>query len=267
VPPFLLVPIGAVVGLVGSLIGVGGGFFVVPFLLYFAEGFTPRTATATSLGVVLLSALSATVANARRGRIDVSTGAVIAVGSLPGAWAGRMLIGRITDRTFTLSFSGLRVAVALYLLLVRLKPGQGILRGRPRELADREGQVHRYETNLPVGLLAAAGVGVVSSLFGVGGGLVLVPFLVAGYGMPMLVATATAQFAFLFTAAGGLAAEALGPEGFPTHGLATMILLGIGVVAGAQAGVAAARRVRERLVRACLAAVILAVAAMMALRA
>lgn len=264
--PLLLVPIGAVVGLVGSLIGVGGGFFIVPFLLYFVEGFTPRIATATSLGVVLLSALSATLANARRRRIDVATGAVLAAGSLPGAWAGRVLVGRIGDRAFTLSFAGLLVAVALYLLLVRLKPGRGALRGTPRELVDREGETHRYETNLPAGLLAAAGVGVVSSLFGVGGGLVLVPFLAAGYGMPMLVATSTAQFTFLFTAAGGLAAEALGPGGFPTEGMATMLLLGAGVVLGAQAGVAVAKRVRERVVKACLAAVIFAVALLMALR-
>ena len=261
----LLVPVGALVGLVGSLIGVGGGFFTVPFLLHFMEGFTPQTATATSLGIVFLSALSASVANLRRKRVDVGVALAVAAGSLPGAWAGRVLIGRITDRAFALSFAGLLTAVALYLWFVRLKPGKGLLKGKPAERTDIDGQVHRYEVNLPAGMAAAVVVGVVSSLFGVGGGLVLVPFLVVGYGMPMLVATSTAQFAFLFTAAGGLGAEALGP-GLGGMSWAVVGLMGAGVVLGAQFGVLAAKRVRERLVKGCLAAVILAVAAMMALR-
>jgi uncharacterized membrane protein YfcA len=262
----LLAPVGALVGLVGSLIGVGGGFFTVPFLLFFMQGFTPRTATSTSLGIVFLSALSATVANLRRRRVDVPLGLVLAAGSLPGAWAGRVLIGRVTDRAFSLAFAGLLVAVALYLLFVRLKPGKGLLRGMPKEKTDIDGQTHRYEVNLPVGLLASAGVGVVSSLFGVGGGLVLVPFLVVAYGMPSLLATSTAQFTFLFTALGGLGAEALGP-GLGGMDWSVVGLMGLGVVLGAQAGVAIAKKVRERVVKGCLAAVILGVALLMALRA
>ncbi len=260
-------PVGVAVGLVGSLIGVGGGFFVVPFLLdlWRPGTFTHPTATAASLGVILLSALSGTWANAQRKRIDVRTGLLLAAGTLPGAWFGRWVIGRITDRTFRWSFAALLLGIALYLLLVRLKPGKGMLRGAPREVVDSDGQLHRYEVNVAGGVAVSLAVGVISSLFGIGGGLVLVPFLVLGYGAPTVVATATAQFAFVFTSAVGIAVAVaqgdVGPAGWRVMGL-----LGAGVVVGAQAGVAIAKQVRERLVKLMLAAIIVTVAALMVLK-
>lgn len=259
-----LAPVGVAVGVLGSLIGVGGGFFVVPFLMLVLR-FGKEPATAASLGIVFLSAASATLANGRRGRVDWATGGLIAAGTLPGAWLGRELIGRLEDRVFSLAFAGLLLAVALYLVLVRLKPGQGLLRGKPRERVDSEGQAHRYEVNGPAGLAVSLGVGLISSLFGIGGGLVLVPFLVLVYGMPMVVATATAQFAFVWAAALG-AGEAWRRGQLSGPGLAVVGAMGLGVVIGAQVGVALGKRVPERVVKGLLAAVMVAVAVLMAAR-
>lgn len=262
----LLVPVGVAVGLVGSLIGVGGGFFVVPFLLLVWGGFTKDSATAASLGIVLLSALSATWANGRRKRIDYRTGLVLAAGVVPGAWLGRVGVGRLTARQFAFAFAGLLFLVAAYVAFVRLRPGRGLVPGRPRSLVDGEGKEHRYEANAVLGFAASAGVGVISSLFGVGGGLILVPFLVVAFGMPTLLATAEAQFVFVFGGAAGLAAAVgsgqMAPEGWRVVGA-----MGLGVVTGAQVGVAIAKRIRERLIRAMIAAVIAAVAVTMVLNA
>ena len=264
----LLVPVGLLVGLVGSLIGVGGGFFVVPFLLQMWRPgtFTPATATAASLGVVFLSALSATTANARRRRIDLRMGLVLAAGTLPWAVIGRFVILRLSARVFAWSFAGLLLAVALYLVLVRLKPGKGLVRGVPRELTDSDGQTHRYELNTTAALLVGLLVGLVSSIFGVGGGLILVPFMVVAYGAPTVVATSTAQFAFIFTSLVGVAVDVvygrMTPEGWTVVGL-----MGLGVAAGAQVGVALAKKVREKVVRGMLAAVIATVAILMVLNA
>jgi uncharacterized membrane protein YfcA len=263
----VLVPVGVAVGLVGALIGVGGGFFVVPFLLQMWKRgtFVPATATAASLGIVLVSALSGSWANFRRRRIDVRMGLLLAAGTLPGAWVGRRLHQHLSDRAFAYSFAGLLLAVALYLVLVRLKPGKGLLRGTPRELTDSDGQVHRYELNAAAGLAVGTLVGVVSSLFGVGGGLILVPFMVVAYGAPTVVATAASQFAFIFTSLVGLAVAVLDghliPEGWKVVGL-----MGLGVAAGAQIGVAIAKKVREKVVRSMLAAVIATVAVLMVLK-
>lgn len=259
----VLVPIGVAVGLVGALIGVGGGFFVVPFLLIFwRRGFVPESATAASLGLVLLGALSATAANFRRRRIDYRTGLLLAAGTLPGAWLGREVIGRISSRAFAWSFGALLVGVAAYLVTARLRPGRGFLRGRPREFRDAEGGEHRYEVNAPAGVVASLGVGLISSLFGIGGGLVLVPFLVLGYGMPTILATAAAQFAFVFTAGVGLGAAVASGQ-MTEEGWRVVAAMGPGMVAGAQLGVAAARRVRERVVRGMIAAVLAAMGFLM----
>ncbi|HXG60309.1 MAG TPA: sulfite exporter TauE/SafE family protein [Planctomycetota bacterium] len=258
----VLVPIGVAVGLVGALIGVGGGFFVVPFLLVFWRGFVPESATAASLGLVLLGALSATAANVRRRRIDYRTGLLLAAGTLPGAWLGREAIGRISSRAFSWSFGALLLGVAAYLVAARLRPGRGFLRGRPREFRDAEGGEHRYAVNVPVGLAVSLGVGLISSLFGIGGGLILVPFLVLGYGMPTILATAAAQFAFVFTAGVGVGAAVASGQ-MTEEGWRVVAAMGPGMVAGAQLGVAAARRVRERVVRGMIAAVLAAMGALM----
>ena len=261
----LLLPIGVLVGLIGSLIGVGGGFFVVPFLLHVLDGFTKDSATAASLGIVLLSAASGTLANGRRRRIDYRTGLMLAAGTLPGAWLGRELIRAISDRTFAYSFGGLLVAVAVYVLFVRLKKGRGLVRGTPRVQVDSEGQAHAYEVNGPLGFAASLAIGVISSLFGIGGGLVLVPFLVIAYGMPSVCATAAAQFTFLFASAMGLAVSVARGQMTPA-GWRVIGLLGLGVVVGAHVGVAVAKKLPERVFRAMLAAVILTVAALMVFR-
>ncbi len=261
----LLVPVGVAVGFAGSLIGVGGGFFIVPFLLFHPERFTPQTATAASLGIVFLSAVSATVGNAPRRRIDYRTGGVLAAGTLPGAWIGREVIGRITDRQFSIAFGTLLVLIAFYLAVVRLKPGGGLVRGAPRRHRDGDGREHAYEVNAPLGVGVGLGVGLVSSLFGVGGGLLLVPFMALAYGMPAILATSTAQFAFVFTAlVGFLEAARRGHVTGP--GLEAMATLGVGVMAGAQIGVALARHVREKVVRAAISAVLAGVALWMFLR-
>lgn len=263
----VLVPIGVAVGMVGALIGVGGGFFVVPFLLQLWKPgtFVKETATASSLGIVLISALSGSWANFRRRRVDVRMGLTLAVGTLPWAVLGRFLILKLSHQAFAWSFAGLLTAVALYLVLVKLKPGKGLVRGAPRELTDSDGQTHRYELNAKAGLAVGALVGLVSSIFGVGGGLILVPFMVVAYGAPTVVATATSQFAFIFTSLVGLAVDVvqsrMTPEGWKVIGL-----MGLGVAAGAQIGVALAKKVREKVVRSMLAAVIVTVAVLMVLK-
>ena len=259
----VLVPIGVCVGLIGSLIGVGGGFFLVPFLMIF-YGFSQDAATAAALGTIVLTALSASTANLRRRRIDLRTGALLAAGTVPTACLGRFLIDQLSPRTFTILFAVILVAVAIYLVIVRMREGRGLVRGGPREIVDSEGQAHRYEVCSILSVLVGLGVGLIASLFGIGGGLILVPFMVIVFGMPTLLATATAQFAFIFTSAAGFGVSiALGQ--LNGEGLGMMLLMGVGVIVGAQFGVAAAKQVRPLLVRWMIAVVLLTVAVLMAI--
>lgn len=259
---------GVASGLIGALVGLGGGFFAVPFLLTFpvvgGSPLAPPEATATSLGVVLLTALSSTTANARLRRIDYRTGLLLAGGTVPGIWIGRGLVGRLKAAEFSLAFAVLLLGVAAYLVFVRLKEGRGLLGGGQRELVDADGRCYRYGVHPVTGLAGGLGIGALASLFGIGGGLLLVPFFVIGYGMPLLPAAATAHFTFLFTASAGLL-ESVRRGHLSGAGLGTLLAMGLGAMAGSPLGVAAAKRVRPNLVRGVLAAVLVAVAIVMIL--
>lgn len=257
----LLLPLGVLVGLIGSLMGVGGGFLVVPLLIR-AYRFGEQAATAASLGVVFLNALSGTLTNAKRRRIDYRTGLVLALGTLPGAWLGRIVIRSISPRAFAFSFGGLLLGVAVYVLFVRLKAGKSLLSGTPRELTDSEGQVHRYEVNWPAGIAVSLLIGLISSLFGIGGGIVLVPFLVLVYAMPQVCATAVSQFTFLFSSAMGLVKAVLDAQVTP-EGWRAIALIGPGVLVGAHVGVVVAKKLPERAFRLMLSVLIIVVAATM----
>ena len=80
-----LVLAGVGTGIYGTLVGLGGGFVVVPLLLYLYPEESPRIITAVSLAVVFFNALSGTLAYARMRRIDYSTGLPYALATVPGA--------------------------------------------------------------------------------------------------------------------------------------------------------------------------------------
>jgi uncharacterized membrane protein YfcA len=260
----LFIPVGLGVGLVGSMVGVGGGFFIVPFLLL-TQGFGQKEATAASLGIVFLGALSGTVANGRRRRIDYPLCLVLAAGTLPGALLGRWLIQVFSDRAFSLTFGALLLSMAVYLQRVRLGSRKALLPGRPRQIVDSDREAHPFQAHLGVGFAVCLAIGVISSLFGIGGGIILVPFLVIGFGMSPVTATAQAQLVFVFGAAAGVAGAIAGRQMTP-EGWRAILLLGLGVVAGAQGGVAAAKKLPERVFRLMLSLILVGVATIMFLK-
>ena len=117
-----------------------------------------------------------------------------------------------------------------------------MISGSSREVRERTGEVHRFEVSMPIGLTLSFFVGFLSSLLGVGGGIVNVPVMVLVFGMPGHIATATSQFIIFFTALVG-ASEAT----FHSQVAWPVVLwTGIGVVLGAQVGMRVAKKVSER---------------------
>lgn len=239
--------LGFLVGIVGAIAGVGGGFFVVPFLML-AHGLDPRLASGTSLAVVFVNALSATIANSIRRRVDYRAGLVLAAFTMPGLILGSEVIELVRERLYFIAFGGFLVVTSVYMLLFRSADGGG---------DDRE---------CHVSMAGAAGVGLVAgfiaTMFGVGGGIVHMPYLVYRVKMPARRASATSQFALLWTALFGAAAFAL------RHYIDWRLfgLLAVGIVAGAQAGVWVMGRVDPRLIKIVLALVTLVVAVQMVLK-
>lgn len=250
---FLLLGIGFAVGTLGTLIGAGGGFILMPVLLLMYPGEKPEALTAISLAVVCLNALSGSIAYAFKGRIHYRSAIIFSIASAPGAFLGAYATKFLARDKFELIFGLLMSAMAIYLFFPKKK-----LEGRSaraeykypvHKLIDRDGHTHIISYNLPLGILISAAVGFVSSLLGIGGGIIHVPALVNVLDFPVHIATATSHAILAFMAAIGTG-EHLRAGHF--DGLWDRVLaLAPGVVVGAQLGAYLSHRIKgEWIIRA-----------------
>lgn len=200
---------GAVAGSLGALLGIGGGIFLVPFL-NLALNFPFTAAAAISLTTVI--ATSSTVSATRTGTQLVNLRLAMA---LEVATVGGSLLGGVTAQLFSQStlqklFGVMAVLVAVVMVgrlgrrNVILDPSAdpGVLGGRFHEDESR-GVVTYQVKRLPVALFASFVAGNLSSLLGVGGGVINVPALNAWCGVPLRAAAATSAFMIGVTATGG----------------------------------------------------------------
>lgn len=241
------VALGIGIGTLGTLIGVGGGFILLPVLALLFPQEATGVLTATSLAVVAANATSGAIAYARQRRIDFRSGAAFALATLPGSIAGALLARAIPRGPFDVAFA--LVLLALAVVVVRARPDErphdpeGLVWGRtPRELVDAAGTVHRYHVEMPLGIALSFVIGFASSLFGIGGGFIHVPVLIAVLGFPVHIATATSQFLLAMMAIVGTATHVA--AGDLSEVWPRVVYLGIGAVAGAQLGARLSTRVR-----------------------
>ncbi len=240
----VLVGLGAGIGALGTLIGAGGGWMIVPILL-FGYGFSPQTAVGTSLAIVFLNALSGSVAYMVQGRVLYAMGTVFALATIPGALLGAWLVQYLNPEWFSVLFGAFLLFIAVFLhrgqqLLFRRRAGTQPIEAEMRSLRSPV---------MRVGILLSALVGVLSSVFGVGGGIVHVPFLIVVLGLPVHAATATSHFVLAIT-------SLVGALVFFGHGQVNLFVaasMGVGVLGGAQVGAALSRRMRSEPIRRILA--------------
>jgi hypothetical protein len=238
------VALGFGVGAYGTLIGAGGGFILVPVLLFIYPGLSAAQVTAVSLAVVFVNACSGSISYARMRRIDYPTGVVLAAATVPGAVAGAIVVSVIPRRAFDVIMGLALIALSIFLLLRPQGSRSLWLNSRftvSRSLVDAEQTSYEYRFNLAAAALFSVGIGFLSSLLGIGGGIIQVPLLTSALGFPAHVATATAQFALMFTAATGALTHLV--QGVYTPFLRLIVELAVGVVAGAQVGAALSQRV------------------------
>ncbi|MDQ3698569.1 MAG: sulfite exporter TauE/SafE family protein [Gemmatimonadota bacterium] len=255
----MLAFLGVAVGVYGTLVGLGGGFLVVPLLLLIYK-LSPPAAAATSLVVVFLNAASGSAGYLRRRRVDLATGIVLAAGTIPGALIGPWVAERTPERAFKVALSLFLFAMAVFLYL---RPAREITYARPpragfgwvhRRFRDAEGMAFEYTYNVPLALAISFVVGILASLFGIGGGIVHVPAMLHLMSFPVHIATATSQFVLAITALTGMLEYAR--RDYIEWPVA--IAIGVGVVAGAQIGAAVSHRMHgRRIVRLLIIAIVL----------
>ena len=111
-----LVAIGLAAGVFSALFGVGGGIIAVPLLILLAR-LPERSATATSLGAIGITALAGVVVFALRGEVEIRYAALVGLPAAVGAILGTSLQQRITTTTLTYGFAVLLAAVGVWLLV------------------------------------------------------------------------------------------------------------------------------------------------------
>jgi uncharacterized membrane protein YfcA len=270
---FVLLAMGAAVGFLSGMFGVGGGFLITPLLIFY--NIPPAIAVATGANQVIASSFSGALSHMKKGTIDFKLGTVLlgggVVGSTVGIYVFTLLrsLGQL-DLFVSLLYVALLGTVGGLMLVESVrairrardgaaptlkKPGQhNWIHRLPLKMRFRASKL--FVSVIPV-IGLGAGIGFLSSIMGVGGGFIMVPALIYLLKVPTNVVVGTSLFQIIFVAAYTTIVHASTSH---TVDIVLAFMLMIGGVAGAQYGAKAGQRLRGEQLRALLALLVLAVA-------
>ena len=243
-----LVIIGLVAGTFSALFGVGGGIVTVPLLVALAAMPT-RLATGTSLAAIVVTALAGTILYGFEDELHVGLAFLVGLPAVVGVVAGTAVQQRLPLRALSLGFAALLTGLGLWLLL-----GDG-----GEAVAGGSVDIDALAVTAAIGAGLVAGL--LAGLFGVGGGILFVPVLVA-LGLGQLEAEATSLLAVLPTVAVG----AWRQHGYGNVLPRAAVVVGVASILGVWAGVALATAADELLLRRLFALLLVGVAAQLAWR-
>ncbi len=242
------VALGVVASSYGVLIGSGGGFIVAP-LLIILFGMDHNVAVGTSLFTVALASISGSISYLYLKRVDLRSAFLFSLAAIPGSLLGIFGLKAVGGGPFEVLFGSFLCLIGLYVMFrpdYKVKPHEhGPARGirRPpqarvfgstiRRIRTANLGTFRYMYNEP-GAVATNGLfGFLSSFFGMGGGPVRTPMLVYLFRFPVIIATATSVFTQAIYTSIGTVGHVI--DGNVAIGAA--LLVGFGMVFGAQLGV------------------------------
>jgi uncharacterized membrane protein YfcA len=113
-PAWKLAAIGALTGAYSGFLGLGGGFVLVPLLTRWL-GFDIKRAIGTSLATIAILAVPGTIAHAVLGHVDWAMAGALAIGVIPGAWAGSRITLGASDRVVRIGFAAMLLIVGSWL--------------------------------------------------------------------------------------------------------------------------------------------------------
>ena len=269
----VIVGMGALVGFLSGMFGVGGGFLMTPFLIFY--GIPPAIAVASSAPQITGASVSGALAHWRRGGVDVKMGAVMIAGGLIGAGLGSGLfrflqnLGQI-DVTISLVYvlflgtiGGMMFRESATSLLDKRSGRKRVTRPRRHNplVAALPWRMRFYQSGLYVSPLApfmlGMAVGTLTVIMGVGGGFIMVPAMIYLLGMSAAVVVGTSLFQIVFVTAATTLLHAVNSQ---TVDIVLAVLLLVGGVAGAQLGARVAQKLPGEQLRLGLSIVVLAVA-------
>jgi len=269
----LIVGLGALVGFLSGMFGVGGGFLMTPFLIFY--GIPPAVAVASSAPQITGASVSGALAHWRRGGIDLKMGAVLTAGGITGAGLGSGLFRLLQD------IGQIDVAISIIYVFflgtigtLMLRESAGSLlhkhlgRAKPRPprrhhplIAALPLRARFYRSGLYISPLApffvGMAVGVLTVIMGIGGGFIIVPAMIYLLGMPAAIVVGTSLFQIVFVTGATTLLHAINSQ---TVDIVLAVMLLLGGVVGAQLGARVAQKLPGEQLRFALSLVVLAVA-------
>ncbi len=272
VNPLLLLGIGAAVGVLSGMFGVGGGFLITPLL--FLIGIPPTVAVATSANQVVASSFSGLLAHLKRRTVDLKMGLVLLIGGLFGAALGMVLfnflkqlgqvdlavqlcyvvfLGVIGSLMFVESVNAIRRSKQAGGATPYKRRQRTWVHALPFKMRFRGSSL--YISVIPPALVGF-GVGILSAIMGVGGGFIMVPAMIYILGMPTKVVIGTSLFQIIFVA--GFTTMVHASTNFSVDLMLALLLI-LGGVVGAQLGTQIGARLKAEQLRVLLALLVMSV--------
>jgi uncharacterized protein len=269
----MILGMGAAVGFLSGMFGVGGGFLMTPLLVFY--GIPPGIAVATQASHITASSLSGALTQLRRQAVDIKMGAILLAGGLTGSALGVylfqilqelgqielvvngsyvVLLGSIGGLMLNESLRAIRAARAGNALPPVKAHQHSWIHGLPLKMRFRRSRL--YISVIPPIILGIL-VGVLTAVMGIGGGFIMIPAMIYLLKMPTNVVIGTSQFQILFVTA---AATILHAASDQTVDIVLAFLLVSGGVVGVQMGVRVGSQMRGEQLRALLAILVVGVA-------
>ena len=270
---WVLFAMGAGVGFLSGMFGVGGGFLMTPLLIFY--GIPPAVAVATEANQITASSFSGLLVHLRRAAVDFKLGGLLLAGGIVGSALGITLfsalrsIGQL-DLLISLLYVVFLGTIGALMLVESLR---AIGRARrpataaPRPAPEPSGFIHSlplkttfrqsklYLSVIPVLALGAL-VGILAAIMGVGGGFIMVPAMIYLLRVPTNVVIGTSLFQIMFVTAFTTVAQSAANQ---TVDIVLAFVLMVGGVIGAQFGARAGAKLKGEQLRALLALMVLGV--------
>lgn len=271
---FLVIGMGAVVGFLSGMFGVGGGFLMTPLLIFM--GIPPAVAVATESNEITAASVSGALAHWRRQGVDLKMGMVLIAGGAVGSFFGAQVftylrsLGQV-DLMISLAYVLFLGSVgglmfwesvrAIYRQYKGIKPKikpredrhKAWIHALPFKMRFRKSRLY-VSALLPLAI--GMFVGVLAAIMGVGGGFVMVPAMIYLLGMPTNVVVGTSLFQIIFVTALTTIFHSVNTQ---TVDIFLAVLLLVGAVVGAQVGARFGLRLKGEQLRALLALMVLLV--------
>ncbi|MFD0917215.1 sulfite exporter TauE/SafE family protein [Pseudahrensia aquimaris] len=271
---FVLFGMGAGVGFLSGMFGVGGGFLMTPLLIFYQ--IPPAVAVATEANQIVASSFSGALAHLRRGSLDIKLGIMLLIGGVAGSMVGVVLFSALRssgqlDFIISILYVGFLGTIGSLMVIESLNairkarmlpsdaapaprpPQQGWIANMPFKMRFERSQL--YLSVIPVLGLGFL-VGILASIMGVGGGFIMVPAMIYLLRVPTNVVIGTSLFQIMFVTMFTTIAQSATNQ---TVDVVLAFILMVGGVIGAQFGAQAGQKLKGEQLRALLGLIVLAV--------